>query len=105
MKKMLLRIEYCDNDCEYPDNEYCLLIAADSMSSCVRCNVQRIPDDNWICEHCKKEFDRLDKFFEVTTGPDLDDIISSPEVAPNVRAVPLIANIKRLCPDCFSTIR
>jgi hypothetical protein len=68
----------------------------------VRCKYHKIPHDNWVCDGCGGEFDRLEEYFEVATGPDVDDVLEAPEVSLGVRVVPLIYRFRRVCRECYS---
>ena len=101
MPERVFRIECCEDECKYPDIPACFWITPETISRCVRCKWQEIPDQNWFCEDCGMEFDRLEKYFERVTGPDYEQLAEAPEVRPGVRAVPAVAHIKRLCKDCW----
>ena len=105
MGEIIFRVEYCDKDCPYSKKfkkfeGKCFEITLNSITVCNKCKYQVIPDQNWICDNCGKEFDRLEKYYEYPAGPDKNDILKSPEVTPGVKAVPLICHIKKLCSKC-----
>lgn len=105
MREKIFRVEHCDKDCPY-SKKYksfeikCFEIALNSISICNKCKYQEIPDQNWVCNNCGKEFDRLEKYYEYPAGPDKNDILKAPEIKPGVKAVPLICRIKKLCRKC-----
>lgn len=105
MREIIFRVEYCDKDCpyskKYKSSELkCFEITLNSIYACNKCKYQKIPDQNWICYGCGKEFDRLEKYYEYPAGPDINDILKAPELTLGVKAVPLVCYMKKLCRKC-----
>lgn len=105
MREKIFRVEHCDKYCPY-SKEYesfeikCFKIALNSIYDCNKCKYQEISDQNWICDSCGKEYDRLEKYYEYPAGPNKNDILKAPEVTAGVKAVPLVSHIKKLRRKC-----
>ena len=105
IKEQIFRVECSVNECLYSEMRACLEIAPDRIKACAQCRYQEIPDQNWVCYDCGKEFDRLEKYFDIPFPPDIDEIMEAPEVYPNMRAVPAVCRIKRFCGECYKNFK
>jgi hypothetical protein len=104
MFERILRVWRSEAECVYPDREACFQVTPYGFSACVRSHWQKIPDDDWTCDLCGAEFDRLEKHYEPVTGPEAQEIFGAPKVLPNMRAVPAVARIWRLCRECSERV-
>ena len=88
-------VRYCDDKCEFPENEYCFAVSQTSVFRCTKC-VAKETSRKWRCEACQREFSGFDEYFELPLAPPVEFHPGETMVK-----VPAVVHIKKLCKSCY----